>query len=162
MFVRGNSLVGHLARPNQIWRQPGPALAIFSGPQAYISPRWYENKRVDGKVVPTWNYTTVQVHGRLVAHDDPNWIHQLVSELTDRFEAPSPAPWAVTDAPDDFIRTMLRGIVGVELVDLQIVGKAKLSQNRSEIDQQQVAAGLLAGSPGEQAVGRTMSGSASD
>lgn len=158
MFVRGDSLVGHLARPNQIWRHQGPALAIFTGPQAYISPRWYENKTVDGKVVPTWNYTTVQVHGRLVAHDDTRWTHQLVSELTERFEAVYPEPWAVSDAPDEFIRTLVRGIVGIELVDLQIVGKLKLSQNRPEVDQQRVAAALTSGSAEEQAVGRTMSG----
>lgn len=162
MFMRGDSLVGHLARPNQVWRRPGPALAIFNGAQAYISPRWYANKPIDGKVVPTWNYTTVQVSGRLVAHDDAEWTHRLISDLTDRFEAASADPWAVSDAPDDFISTMLRGIVGIELVDLQIVGKMKLSQNRPEVDQHRVAAALAAGSPDEQAVGRIMPRSASD
>lgn len=162
MFVRGDALVGHLARPNPVSHRSGPALAIFAGPQAYISPRWYENKAVDGKVVPTWNYSTVQVRGRLVVHDDADWTHQLVSELTDRFEAVYPEPWAVSDAPDDYIRTMLRGIIGIELVDLQIVGKAKLSQNRPEVDQQRVATALSAGSAGEQAVGRAMSGSSGD
>ena len=159
MFVRGESLVGHLARPNRVWRHHGPALAIFTGPQAYISPRWYENKTIDGKVVPTWNYTTVQVRGRLVAHDDAAWTHQLVSELTDRFETDFDQPWAVTDAPDEFVQTMLRGIVGIELLDLQMVGKLKLSQNRPEADQQRVAAGLAARSPGEREVADEMTGS---
>jgi transcriptional regulator len=156
MIVRGDSLVGHLARPNGIWHHEGAALAIFTGADAYISPRWYENKPVDGKVVPTWNYTTVQVSGRLVAHDDPEWKRQLVGDLTERFESALDSPWSVGDAPDAYIETMLRGIVGIELTDLQVVGKSKMSQNRPVADQRQVAAGLDARSPGEQAVARAM------
>lgn len=162
MFVRGDSLVGHLARPNGIWHHPGPALAIFSGVDAYVSPRWYEGKTADGKVVPTWNYVTVQIAGRLVAHDDPTWTLQLVSDLTDRFEAAFESPWAVGDAPSDYVQTMLRGIVGIELVDLQIVGKAKLSQNRPVADQLQVRAGLATRTVGEQAVADAMTRSARD
>ncbi|MCU1358846.1 MAG: transcriptional regulator [Ilumatobacteraceae bacterium] len=160
LMVRDDSLVGHLARPNPVWHHPGPALAIFTGPDAYVSPRWYEGKSIDGKVVPTWNYVTVQVAGQLVAHDDPEWTLQLVTDLTEHFEAAFDAPWAVSDAPADYLRTMVRGIVGIELTDLQIVGKVKLSQNRSIEDQQRVVAGLAVRSAGEQAIARAMKHSA--
>ena len=152
LMIRGDTLVGHLARPNPVWRHPGQALAIFTGADSYVSPRWYADKATDGKVVPTWNYLTVQVAGRLVVHDDREWTHRLVSDLTDRFEAAYDDPWAVTDAPDEFVASMLRGIVGIELVDLEIVGKVKLSQNRPEGDRRRVAAGLAEGSPADQAV----------
>ena len=150
MIVRGDSLVGHLARTNPVWKHPGPGLAIFTDADAYITPRWYPGKAVDGKVVQTWNYTTVQIRGRLVVHDDPAWTHGVVSDLTDHFESSSEAPWAVTDAPDAWVASMVRGIVGVELVDLQIVGKHKLSQNRSVDDRLAVADGLdgLGDAPG--------------
>ena len=130
-------------------------MAIFAGPDAYVSPRWYEAKTIDGKVVPTWNYVTVQVPGRLVVHDDPDWTLRLVSDLTEHFESAFDAPWAVTDAPADYVQTMLRGIVGIELVDIEIVGKSKLSQNRPREDQRRVAAGLACANrrrePGETA-----------
>jgi transcriptional regulator len=138
LIRRGTSLVGHLARPNDAWRHPGPALAIFTGIDSYVSPRWYEGKAIDGKVVPTWNYTTAHVTGRLIAHDDPTWTLQVVRDLTDTFEAAFDEPWAVSDAPDEYVTMMARGIVGIELVDLDIVGKTKLSQNRSATDQERV------------------------
>jgi transcriptional regulator len=143
---RGDTLVGHLARPNQLWRQPGDALAMFTGVDAYVSPRWYEGKPIDGRVVPTWNYTTVHVHGRLVVHDDAQWVGDVVRLLTDTFERPMGDPWSVDDAPADYLAAMLRGIVGIELVDLRIEAKAKLSQNRSVTDRTAVAEGLSAGS----------------
>ena len=142
MLWRDGSLVGHLARANPLWRQAGAALAIFTGPDAYVSPRWYEAKRTDGKVVPTWNYTTVHAAGRLVAHDDADWKRALVTQLTERFESAYDDPWAVTDAPPDHVDKMLRGIVGIELVDLRVECKRKLSQNRSETDQRTVADAL--------------------
>ena len=153
---RGDSLVGHLARPNKIWQHEGMALAIFTGPQAYVSPNWYASKHVDGKVVPTWNYETVQVHGRLVAHDDASWKHELVNQLTDTFEVGQPRPWRTTDAPDDYIVSTLRGIVGIELVDLRIEGKRKLSQNRPTADRDGVIAGLADGTDEQRAVARRM------
>jgi transcriptional regulator len=159
LIMRGDALVGHLARPNPVWRHPGPALAIFSGADSYVSPRWYADKAVNGKVVPTWNYLTVQVAGRLVVHDDPVWTHRLVSDLTDHFEASSDDPWAVTDAPDEYVGSMVRGIVGIELVELELVGKLKLSQNRTEDDRRRVAAGLSTGSPAEQAIADAVAGS---
>jgi transcriptional regulator len=140
LLRRGTSLVGHLARPNAVWRLEGDAMAIFTGPSGYISPRWYEGKAVDGKVVPTWNYETVHVRGRLVAHDERAWKLAVVRLLTDTFEASSPTPWSVDDAPADYFDTMLRGIVGIELVDLRVEGKRKLSQNRSAVDQATVRA----------------------
>ena len=142
MIVRGAALVGHLARGNPVWRAEGPALAIFTGVDGYVSPRWYEGKRTDGKVVPTWNYSTVHVRGRLVAHDEPDWKHELVSQLTDRFEATYEQPWAVSDAPADYVAKTLGGIVGIELVDLTIECKRKLSQNRSAADREAIAAAL--------------------
>jgi transcriptional regulator len=156
MIMRSDRLVGHLARPNPVWRCGGSALAIFGGVDAYVSPRWYENKPIDGKVVPTWNYTAVQVRGTLVVHDDPTWTLQVVSDLSDHFERAFDAPWAVSDAPDDFVHTMVRGIVGIEMVDLEVVGKLKLSQNRPAIDQQRVADGLAARTTGERAVADAM------
>jgi len=142
MIVRGDSLVGHLARPNPVLRHPGAALAIFTAPDAYVTPSWYPGKAVDGKVVPTWNYTIVHIAGRLIVHDDPTWTLQLVSDLTDHFESARQEPWKVTDAPAEWIEALVRGIVGIELVDLQIVGKHKMSQNRSVEDRVAVAAGL--------------------
>jgi transcriptional regulator len=140
MIVRGSSLVGHLARPNGVWRHGGEALAIFTGVDGYVSPRWYEAKRTDGKVVPTWNYTTVHARGQLIAHDDPEWKLELVSQLTDRFEAPFDQPWAVTDAPAAYVETLVRAIVGIEIASVTYECKAKLSQNRSAADQAAVAA----------------------
>lgn len=153
---RGDALVGHLARPNTVWQHPGAAVALFVGAGAYVSPRWYAAKHVDGKVVPTWNYTTVHVHGRLVAHDDPGWVRDVVTLLSDRFEAGFDDPWAVTDAPADWIDTLARGIVGIELVDLRVEGKAKLSQNRPADDVGRVAGGLSTRTPDERAVADAM------
>jgi transcriptional regulator len=119
-------------------------------------------RRVDGKVVPTWNYTTVQVAGRLVVHDDPEWTLQLVTDLTEHFESAFDAPWAVSDAPADYVQSMVRGVVGIELAELQIAGKAKLSQNRPVQDQQRVSEGLSTRTPDERAVADAMRGSMRD
>lgn len=162
MIVRGDHLVGHLARPNPVWHHPGPALALFSGVDAYVSPRWYENKTIDGKVVPTWNYSTVQVRGTLVAHDDAAWTLQVVTDLSDHFERAYGSPWAVRDAPDDYVHTLLRGIVGIELIELEIVGKAKLSQNRPDVDQERIVAAFADGTPSEAAVAAAMTRSRGD
>ena len=120
LIARGNTLVGHLARPNDLWHHPGPALAIFTGAQAYVSPNWYPSKRDHGRVVPTWNYETVHVHGTLVVHDDDDWKLAVITALTDRFEADSPVPWQVADAPADYLAAMLRGVVGIELTGLGV------------------------------------------
>ena len=138
------SLVGHVARANRQWVQASPdieALAIFTGSNAYVSPNWYPSKAEHGKVVPTWNYETVHIRGRFVAHDETEWKRFLVTRLTEHHEARFGAPWAVTDAPPDYIETMLKAIVGVELHITSIQAKRKLSQNRPESD----IAGSIAG-----------------
>ena len=139
------TLRGHVARANPLWRAAGAAvLAVFHGPQAYVSPNWYPSKREHGKVVPTWNYTMVQARGTLRAIEDAPWVHTLVTQLTDRHESTQAAPWAVSDAPDDYVQQMLRAIVGIEIELRSLVGKWKVSQNRSLSDRQGVAEGLAA------------------
>jgi len=138
------SLVGHVARNNQQWRLPaeGSALVIVRGPDAYISPAWYATKREHGRVVPTWNYLTAHVYGRLVIHDDVAWLDALVRRLTVHHEAGRRQPWSVDDAPPDYVAGQLRAIVGVEVLIERIEAKAKLSQNRSSADIGGVIAGL--------------------
>lgn len=143
----GDRLVGHLARANAHWRRivdGSPALAVVTGPDTYVSPSWYATKAEHGKVVPTWNYSVVHLRGRIQVHDDPEWVRSLVTRLTDRHERPRDEPWAVTDAPDDYIVKNLRPIVGVEPVVETVEAKAKLSQNRSVEDRAGVASGLAA------------------
>jgi transcriptional regulator len=140
-------LVGHLARANPHWRRVvdgSPALAIVTGPDTYVSPSWYAAKAEHGKVVPTWNYSVVHLRGRVAVHDDPDWVRGLVTRLTDRHEADRAEPWAVSDAPADYVTKNLRPIVGVELLVESVEAKAKLSQNRSDDDRQGVARGLVA------------------
>ncbi len=130
------ALVGHIARNNAQWRTPaiGDAMVIVRGPDAYISPRWYAAKREHGRVVPTWNYVTVQAHGRLVVHDDVEWLETNVRRLTDTHEAEAGEPWSVDDAPRRYIDGQLRAIVGIEVLLDRVVGKWKLGQNRSDED----------------------------
>ena len=160
-------LRGHLARGNPQWREieasiaaggdgAGEALAIFDGPDAYVSPSWYEEKRLTGKVVPTWNYVTVQAHGTISTIHDPDWLIPHVARLVERHEGGRPEPWALTDAPDDYVRTQARAIVGLELRIARIEAKAKLTQNRSAADIEGTIEGLSAGSPLEQAVAEAM------
>jgi transcriptional regulator len=137
------SLVGHVARNNPHWQCAGPGtLAIVRGPDAYVSPSWYASKAEHGRVVPTWNYLTAHVYGRLVAHDDVAWLRSLVTKLTERHEAAVGSGWQVSDAPSPYIDGQLRAIVGVELVIERVEAKSKLSQNRSEADQAGVVEGL--------------------
>lgn len=138
------TLYGHVARANLQWKLPpvGEAMALFMGPDAYVSPSWYPSKQEHGKVVPTWNYIAVHAYGPAEFFDDPDRLLELVTRLTDRHERSRAKPWAVTDAPAPFIRAQLRGIVGVRMPILRIEGKRKMSQNRSEADRRGVAAGL--------------------
>ncbi|MGH3255396.1 MAG: FMN-binding negative transcriptional regulator [Streptosporangiaceae bacterium] len=146
------ALYGHVARNNDQWRKPamGESLAIVRGPDAYISPSWYAAKAEHGRVVPTWNYVTAHVYGRLVVHDDPAWVEDIVRRLTAKHEAArlaSPGqhmPWSVDDAPRAFIEGQLRAIVGLELQITRIQAKAKLSQNRPVGDVAGIVAGLSA------------------
>ncbi|MQP65567.1 FMN-binding negative transcriptional regulator [Niveispirillum sp. SYP-B3756] len=149
-------LIGHIARANPHWRDFDPAvpsLAVFQGGDAYVTPSWYAAKRETGKVVPTWNYKAVHIHGTLrlkAVHihgtlrlvEEPAALLEIVSRLTDRHEAGRAAPWAVSDAPADYLATMLKAIVGLELLLERVEGKAKLSQNRPPADQAAVRAGL--------------------
>lgn len=149
MVVRadgGNGLLlGHVPRANKIWERFGKgasAVAVFQGPDAYISPSWYPSKQAHGKVVPTWNYAVVHAHGHPTAVHERDWLLAHLNELTDQQEASLPAPWKVTDAPADFINTLLDNIVGVAMPISKIVGKWKVSQNRSAVDIEGVAKGL--------------------
>jgi len=138
-------LVGHVSRANPVWRRPAgdvEALAVFHGPQSYITPAWYETKRESGKVVPTWNYVVVHAHGPIRAIEDRAWLRAFVERLTDRHESGRPDPWHVTDAPEDFVEGLLKGIVGIEMPIARIEGKWKVSQNRPAADRDGVAAGL--------------------
>jgi transcriptional regulator len=139
------TLKGHISRANTQWRDFTPsiqALAIFSGPQHYITPNWYPEKQETGKVVPTWNYAVVHAYGHLKVIHDVEWLMAHLETLTTVHEASSPAPWKIEDAPADYIASLAKGIVGLEIVIEKLEGKWKVSQNRSEQDRAGVAAGL--------------------
>lgn len=141
------TLYGHLARANPHWQdlaQGTEALVIFAGEQAYISPTFYPGKADHGKAVPTWNYLAVHAYGMAEVFDDAERLLALVSHLSDRHEANRPAPWAVSDAPADYVDSMLKAIVGFRLPITRLQGKRKLSQNRDARDQAGVRQGLLA------------------
>lgn len=126
------TLRGHVARANPVWKTKPDCdvLVVFQGPQHYVSPSWYPSKKENGKVVPTWNYAVVHAGGPLVVHEDAEWLRGLVTQLTDTHEQHLPQPWRVTDAPEDYLRQMLRAIVGIEIPLRSLKGKWKLSQNR--------------------------------
>ena len=128
------TLYGHLARVNPHWQtlaEGAEALVIFAGEQAYISPSFYPSKAIDGKSVPTWNYLAVHAYGQAEVFDDPERLLALVSRLSNQHEANRPEPWAVSDAPRDYIDSMLKAIVGFSIPVSRLIGKRKLSQNRS-------------------------------
>ena len=135
------TLRGHVARANPVWREAAgqEVLVVFQGPQAYVSPSAYAAKAEHGKVVPTWNYVMVQARGTLRASEDARELHGIVSRLTDTHEAGRAAPWAVGDAPADYIEKMLGAIVAIEIPIATLVGKWKVSQNRSAADREGVA-----------------------
>ena len=140
----GWRVTGHVARANPLWREADgqPVLLLFQGPQAYVSPNWYPSKFQHGKAVPTWNYTMVQVHGTLRAIEDAEWLRAFVTRLTERHEGGRAVPWHVADAPADYLDTMLKAIVGIEIEVKRVEGKFKLSQNRSAEDRTGVVLGL--------------------
>ena len=128
-------LRGHVARANPVWKKgDGPALAIFLGPHAYVSPNWYPSKAATGKAVPTWNYITVHARGAIRWIQDAGWLRNHVGQLSAAHEAGRDLPWMISDAPASYIDTMLRGIVGFELFIAGLEGKYKLSQNRDAAD----------------------------
>ena len=152
--VDGRRVLAHVARANPQWRtaDEAPGLLIATGADAYISPSYYATKQETGKVVPTWSYTAVHVHGVLRVHDDTDWLRDLVDRLTNLNEHGREDPWSITDAPADYIDRALEAIVGLELVVDRLEAKRKLSQNRSAEDIAGVVAGLSRGDAGERAV----------
>jgi transcriptional regulator len=138
------TLVGHVARANPLWRDADGTgvLAIFHGPQAYVTPSWYPTKREHGKVVPTWNYVVVHARGRLRVVDDAAWLRRQLGLLVDSHESGFDTPWRVADAPPDYIDKMLAAIVGIEIEITELTGKWKLSQNQPEANRVGVVAGL--------------------
>jgi transcriptional regulator len=140
------TLIGHFARANPHWRlldRNVQTLVIFQGPEGYITPSYYAAKKEHGKVVPTWNYAAIHAYGTLEVFDDPERLLGVVTRLTERHETPRAQPWAVSDAQDDFVQGMLRGIVGIALPITRLEGKLKMSQNRPAADQTGVIEGLL-------------------
>jgi transcriptional regulator len=135
----------HVAKANPIWQDltcTSDVLVIFHGPDAYVSPSTYPSKHEDGKVVPTWNYVTVHAYGRPRVVTDSYWLRNLVEDLTREHERGRAAPWQVSDAPAQYIDKLLRAIVGVEIPISRLMGKWKVSQNRSVADRAGVAADL--------------------
>jgi transcriptional regulator len=142
----GNCVLrGHLARSNPAWQKHPPTLdvlGIFQGPQAYVSPSWYPTKHEHGKAVPTWNYVSVHVQGRLQVIDDPNWLRQQLDILVATHESGADKPWAIEDAPADYIDKMLAAIVGIEISVTEMLGKWKISQNQPVNNRAGVVNGL--------------------
>jgi transcriptional regulator len=141
----GARLRGHVARANEVASRVADGeevLVVFGGADHYITPSWYAAKRVDGKVVPTWNYSVVHVRGRIRWFDAPDRLRSLVDTLTGTHEAARSAPWSVSDAPADYVAAMLKAIVGFEIAVESMTGKFKASQNRNEADRDGVVRGL--------------------
>jgi transcriptional regulator len=141
------SIRGHIAHANPLWRTyraESEALAIFQGPQVYISPSFYPSKQATGEVVPTWDYAVVHARGVLRFIQDAAWLRALVSRLTDAHEAARTPPWKIDDAPPPYIEKMLSLIVGFELSIVSLTGKWKLSQNHPAANRRGVVEGLRA------------------
>lgn len=136
---------GHLFRGNTQWKNVNdqfPALVIFSGPEAYVSPSWYKTKEENPNVVPTWNYASIHAYGKIKFYEDSDRLLSMIAKLTEKHEAHRDQPWAVTDAPDEYIQKLLRGIVGFEIPIDRLEGKFKMSQNKTEEDRLGVIRGL--------------------
>lgn len=137
------SVRAHVARPNPIWRSaPCDALLVVAGRNGYVSPGWYPSKADDGRVVPTWNYEVVHLHGHLVPHDEAEWVARQIRDLTDLREAEFARPWSIDDPPDGYIEQLQRGIVGLELEVTRVEAKQKASQNRPDADRESVLSHL--------------------
>lgn len=150
-----STVTGHLAKGNGQWKRADPstpALSTWVGPDAYVSPSYYPSKQEHGKVVPTWNFITVQAKGFVAFHEDDEWKRSHVESLTNFHEESMPSPWSVGDAPLDFIEEMVNSIVGIELRVTSIEGKWKLSQNRPVPDIAGVISGLESQGPGSAAM----------
>jgi len=151
------TLLAHVARSNPLWQQAPtgtPVLVVFHGAEGYISPSWYPSKHETHRQVPTWNYEVVHAHGTLTVRDDERYVRSVVARLTRTHEAGEPRPWKMGDGPPEYIDTMLRAIVGIEVTITRLVGKAKLSQNREPRDREGAAEALR--SRGRTALSRAM------
>jgi transcriptional regulator len=146
------TLLGHVARANPVWRALAPSVFAFQGPDAYVSPSWYPSKREHGKAVPTWNYAVVHAHGTPELVEDRAMLRAILERQTRAHEAGLPEPWAVSDAPPDYLEQMLDAIVGIRVPVTRWQGKFKLSQNRSAADRQGVIRGLGRAHPMAQAI----------
>ncbi|SEE71415.1 negative transcriptional regulator, PaiB family [Rhizobiales bacterium GAS191] len=147
----------HVARNNPVWQDVATGdevLVVFRAADAYISPQWYPSKHEFHKQVPTWNYLVAHAHGRITVHDDERYVRRNVARLTHRHEAAQPVPWKMGDAPRDFIDTMVKAIVGLEIEISRLVGKAKLSQNKEARDIRN--AGEILNAQGDRRVGQAM------
>jgi transcriptional regulator len=150
-FAPHGTLRAHMARGNPQWRElaaVGECLVVFQGPQQYITPSWYPTKQEHGKVVPTWNYVTVHAWGAPQVIEDSGWLRRQIEDLTNLNEGVLPKPWKVDDAPEQYLASQMKGIIGIEIPIARIEGKWKVSQNRPEADRAGVVAGLREG--GEQ------------
>lgn len=139
------TLRGHVARANPIlddWQAAGETLAIFHGPDTYITPSWYETKKETGKVVPTWNFVVVHAYGVVRVLDDPVSLREELDALIDNNEARFPEPWSLTDAPAEFTERLMQHIVAFEMPVTRLIGKWKVSQNQPRKNQEGVIAGL--------------------
>jgi transcriptional regulator len=136
-------LTGHVARANPICREEGDVLAVFQGPDAYISPSWYATKWETGKVVPTWNYAAVHAYGTLHVIDNAAWVKSQLEALTANHEAAFAEPWAISDAPGDFSDKLIEAVVGIEISITRLEGKWKVSQNQPPRNQVSVIQGLV-------------------
>lgn len=150
-------LHAHVARANPVWQDVAngdEVLVIFRAGDAYISPNWYPSKHVAHRQVPTWNYVVVHAHGRITVRDDEKFVRGVVARLTRTHEASQPAPWKMGDAPQDYLDTMLRSIVGLQIEITRFVGKRKLGQNKAEADIRGAGDALVA--DGNLAIGEAM------
>jgi transcriptional regulator len=130
-------LSAHVARANPLWQRcptGTPVMVIFTGVQAYISPNWYPSKHETHRLVPTWNYEVVHAHGIISVHEDEKYVRRIVAQLTRRYEATEPKPWKMGDSSPEYISSMLSNIVGIEIAITSLIGKTKLSQNRTDRD----------------------------
>ncbi|MEN9316846.1 MAG: hypothetical protein RJA99_4293 [Pseudomonadota bacterium] len=151
------TLHAHVARNNPVWQEvadSGEVLVIFRPGDAYVSPNWYPSKHETHRQVPTWNYVVVHAHGRVTIRDDERYVRGLVARLTRTHEAAQPKPWKMGDAPPDYIDTMLKAIVGIEIRITRLEGKSKLSQNREVRDLE--GAGRALSAQGDRLIGDAM------
>ena len=156
-------LTAHVARANPVWqdcRDGTNVLVVFRGHAHYISPTWYPSKHETHRQVPTWNYEVVHAHGRLTVMDEERFVRRVVARLTRTHEAGEPKPWKMGDAPPDYIDTMLKAVVGIEIQITKLEGKSKLSQNREARDRKSAAQALIR--KGEPQLGKAMEGTLND